>query len=136
MEAGLLPKGWCNTTGTYVQTTQHVRHTHASGSWSAEVLQKTSSNWTWVQTKRLSEKRTESAVAFQRVWMCMCIGGCSLVKSIFTFQKCISEVFAAIRKYLCSHTEVSDFVSVTTETKQIMQDFNANMDAFSSVRSG
>lgn len=88
MEAGLLPKGWCNTTGTHVQTTQHIRHTYAFGSWSANVLQKTSSNWTWVQTKRLLEKKTESAVAFQCVWMC--------IRYLNTLKTLIPEVFGAL----------------------------------------
>lgn len=88
MEAGLLPEGWCNTTETYVQSTQHVQHTYALGSWSAEVIQKTWSNWTWVQTKSHLEEKTESAVVFYCVWMCICIEGCVLV----TWMHLCSEI--------------------------------------------
>lgn len=95
MEAGQLPKGWCNTTGTYVQTTQHTRHTYALGSWSGEVLQKTSSNWTWVQTKRLSEERIEE----DRISCCLsvCVEDvCWLFEFIYTLKTFIPVVFAAL----------------------------------------
>lgn len=118
MDSGQLPKCWCNTTGTYVQTTQHVRHTYALGSWSAKVLQKTLSNWTWVRTKRLSEERTESAVAFRCVWMCICIGN----PSIYKFKTFISIVFASLcwtnlLKKSMQLYWISHFVSVITKNQ-------------------
>lgn len=124
MEAGQLPKGCCNTTGTYVQTTQHLRHTYALGSWSGKMLQKTSSNWTQVQTKKLSEERTESAVAVQCVWMhlfwSMCVSylNTSTHKKTFYSSSFCNSLGAYIIQNLRRLTEVSDFASLTTGIKK------------------